>query len=413
MKVVHVKEERNHMATTFEMTVSCPSARAGAAERLLCRAHDRVANLENELTEFRAHSPVAKLNQAPPLERVRFTYAGIELLEISENLRFRTRGAFDCTAKSGPDAVRYPRLGWDAETLEVWRLNPGVRLGFGAIGKGYALDQVRLLLLQEGFGDFLLSAGGSSLIISGFAAPGDPWSFGWSWQKDADGLPLGLPLTHSSGKPVAIGVSGVEEQGNHLIDPRTRSNRDYLALSALIGHDSAARADALSTALFITGFDQGREWMAELTESPAAAVIGADHVPRWNGIFQGFWGGIASLLLAIGLISVPLPSHARTKEPSVAAKRMPITAPAKPIDPPKAAAIAEESVSLDAATESLQNGEGEVDLGGGDSPKDSFLPYVVERNSLWAIPAGFMFLFVLIHLRKSKPQPRSRPGPGH
>ncbi len=406
MKVVHVKEERKHMATTFEMTVSCASARSGAAERLLSRAHDRIASLENELTEFRTQSPVAKLNQAPVLERVRFTYAGIELLEICENLRLRTRGAFDCTAKSGPDAIQHPRLGWDAETLEVWRLNPGVRLGFGAIGKGYALDQVRLLLLQEGFGDFLLSAGGSSLIISGFAAPGDPWSFGWSWQKDRDGLPLGLPLIHSSGKPVAIGVSGVEEQGNHLIDPRTRSHLDYLSLSALIGHDSAARADALSTALFITGFDQGCEWMAELIESPAAAVIGPDHIPRWNGIFQGFWGGIASIFLAVGLISAPSPSHAGTKAVPVVAQRVPVTAPT-------AAVVAEESVSLDAASASLQNGEGEIDLGGGDSLKDSFLPYVVERNSIWAIPAGFMFLFVLIHLRKSKPQHRPRPGSGH
>ena len=376
------------MATTFEMTVSCASSRSGAAERLLSRAHGLVARLENELTEFRPKSPVSILNSSEPGERVQFSQAGLELIEISEGLRARTRGAFDCTAKSS-GFCSYPRLGWDLERLQVWRTRAEVCLSFGAIGKGYALDQVRLLLLQEGFGDFLLSAGGSSLIISGFAGPGDPWTFGWSWQKDEDGQRLGLPLVHSSGKPVAIGVSGTEEQGNHLIDPRTGSRDEYVALSAFVGHDSAARADALSTALFISGFDQGRLWMSELTESPAVAVIGPDQVPKWNGIFQGFWGGIAVLFLAFGGMAAS-PGRAFAAQPAIISEAQPKVSP-------------EESVSLDAATQGLRSGEGEVDLGGAESSKATFLPYAVERSSLWAIPAAFMGLLALIHLKKRRP----------
>lgn len=324
------------MATTFYLQVSCPAARAGVAQATLEGAHREIARLEDELSEFRPASPVHRLNQAAPGERVELTVDGAELLSRSRAIALRTRGAFDPTAKS--QGAR-DGIGFEPRTRQAWRLHAGARLGFGAIGKGYALDLVRVILEREGFTDFLLSAGGSSQILSGFAAPGQPWRWGWS---DAS-------FTHQSGIPVALGVSGTEERGAHLI---ARGPHAAFPRSALVASPSAAEADALSTALFVGGWEESLQASRDEWMPPALAQIDADGTPRWNGTFQKLWGAIALLCL------LPL------------------------------GALADDgSVNLDA-----------MDPAGAQT----FTPYLFERNSWWALLPILTLVVVLAHLRRTK-----------
>ena len=58
----------------------------------------------------------------------------------SFELRKQSGNAFDPLAKSTGSA---PALEWDATTREVWKKTEGTWLGFGAIGKGFALDRAR------------------------------------------------------------------------------------------------------------------------------------------------------------------------------------------------------------------------------------------------------------------------------
>ncbi|MGZ3672321.1 MAG: FAD:protein FMN transferase, partial [Bdellovibrionota bacterium] len=214
MSWVQVRLDQNHMATTFELHVSCDEARARAAEAVLRHAHREIARLENELSEFREGSPVFGLNRARAFEPVRITNSVRDLLQLAESLRGKSQGAFNPLCKSAPGkgAVLIA-----ADGKHFFKTEDGVRLGFGAIGKGYALDQVKLLLVREGFSDYLLSAGGSSILLSGFAAPETPWTWAWSWKKDADGAYRGKRFAHASGRPVALGVSGTLEQGEHIL----------------------------------------------------------------------------------------------------------------------------------------------------------------------------------------------------
>jgi thiamine biosynthesis lipoprotein ApbE len=284
MSWVEICLEQNHMATTFEFHVSCEEERAFAAETVLSEAHREVTRLENELSEFKLESPVARLNQAVAYEPVPITTAVRELLQIAESMRLKSKGTFNPLWRSQgkPGAVLISGGG-----NTFFKTENGTHLGFGAIGKGYALDHVRLLLEREGFRDYLLSAGGSSVLLSGFAGPETPWRWAWSWKKDSDGAYLGRRFTHSTGRTIALGVSGLLEQGSHIMGEGNSS------LSALVAHGSAARADALSTALFVSGWQDVERLRDPLQPMPLAWIDTEENL-SWNGDFEACWGSPCS-----------------------------------------------------------------------------------------------------------------------
>ena len=358
---LHVTAEQNHMATTFRFIIACPATEAARAERLLKSCQLLVARLEDELTEFREVSPVHRLNHAALEEWVSFSAHGTKLLQRSLELSALTQGAFDPTAKSSSIALTLAlneRIELDLSRERVRRFHAGVQLGFGAIGKGYALDQVRMELEREGFQNFCLSAGGSSTVLSGESAPSEDWRFGWTWTAVRGADSYGLSLSHGAKKPISLGVSGTHEKGFHLVNPRSgKAVSEGAPLSVLVGHPQAADADALSTALFVSGWEQAIENLKGLPQEVALAQIDAKGTPRWNGIFQKYWGALAMLTLWMA----PLAS-------------------------------AEESVDLAA-----------------DGSLDHFNPYVFDRDSTWLILPAFGIFYVLIHLYQYKNRPKRPP----
>ncbi len=347
-QALHVQVARKHMNTTFDLRISCDSTRALAAQTVLLEAHETVSRLERALSEFLPDSPVAQLNQASPFERIAFPAPAMALLELSLHLGAQTEGAFDVGAK-GARAV-FPRFGFDIATQTAWRCGPGERLSFAAIGKGFALDEVRSHIEREGFGNFLLNAGGSSQIFSGFSANGEPWQWAWAWNKDANGVPMGIGFSHSAGEPISLGVSGTMEQGHHLIDPRSGKLANA-SQTALVAARSAATSDALSTALFVSGWEQAHK-LTEPLEVPALAHISPTGIPSWNGRFQTLWGGVMSVLLALLL---PLRAF----------------------------------------------GDEDIDLS--DLGMQDFAPYAVHRDPIWILLPLAALGLVFLHLKNSRP----------
>jgi len=358
MNPSHLTLAQNHMKTTFSFTISCEPSRLRGAEQTLDEAHHRVTELENELSEFLEHSPVYQLNQAAPGVEIALPDSAIDLLRIGSRLSERTGNAFSCTAKTPPQFRN--ALTWDEQARTATRLHSQVRVGFGAIGKGYALDQVRALIEQAGFVDFMLNAGGSSLILSGFSSPETPWRWGWSWGRDADGDSVGISFSHASALPVAIGVSGRHEKGDHLLDPVL--GRPVAGMqSALVAQTSATEADALSTALFVGGWDKALAHFVNLETPPALAIIDDEQIPRWNGPFQRLWGAIVSLICCF-LVTPP-----------------------------------------------AWGDDGAVDLN--DLGVEDFTPYLFDRNNWWILAPVAMLVIVLIHLKDSRPKTRPQSNP--
>ena len=263
-------------------------------------------------------------------------------------------GSFDPLSKSSDPS---PGLGWDQATQEVWKLTPGTWLGFGAIGKGCALDHVRGMIELAGFENYLLSAGGIQHRFVGARGAQHPLEVGMELEKGSPRAEVsGLLSADDSGKKIALGVSGTHEKGQHLIGARANLK------SALIGLPSAADADALSTALFVSGWDESKTFFGGLPIAPAAGWIDETETPHWNGVFQNLWDSVKSLALFL-MVALPL------------------------------LALQAQSALCDEA----------VDLGGLSGGSKDFTPYVFDRNSAWILLPVFCFLVVLSHLIKTKP----------
>ncbi len=357
MSAKHLKLSQNHMATTFDFVISCGETRLVAAREVLLQGHRLVSQLEAELTEFIDESPIATINRSLPGTRIKVTQSAIDLFVLSERLRMATQGAFHCCAKSAP--LSDASFSWDAQSMTAWRNTKATHIGFGAIGKGYALDRVRELIEQAGFQDYFLSGGGSSLIICGFCAPKVAWKWGWSWQKAQNADPLGISFSHEGGASVAIGVSGLHEKGFHIIDPRN-NEKAQTARSALVALPSAAEADALSTALFVGGWEEETKHFAKLPTLPAMAVIDNDSKPRWNGTFQKLWGSVSSFVPIVCLFF----------------------------------------------WSSLLLADDSVDLGG---TADVFAPYTFDRNYWFTLLPLAALGLVLLHLQKLNSRPQTQP----
>lgn len=251
---------QNHMATTFSLTLSVPRREIRRAESCLNEAHALIDRHEKDLSEFLPESPIYRWNQASPDNKPKLKGRALDLLKVSTTLEELTGRAFSPFAK-------------------------GTGISFGAIGKGYTLDGVRDLIDSWGYKNYLLNAGGSSLLLSGFASPENPWKVGWS----VEGKDISYSLTHFTGHAIALGISGTSEKGFHILDPQTGAPIAH-AKSALVSHPSAAYADALSTALFVAGWKSSINTFSKFIEKPGLALVDKANETSWNGTFEKQWG---------------------------------------------------------------------------------------------------------------------------
>ncbi len=247
-------------------------------------AHDciqKVRDLEAELSEFKPTSSVGQINLSFPKTEVKVTPDFAKLFLKACEIRVRTLGAFDPFIKSD-FRITPADYHFDSEQLIFVKKNSVLKLSFGAIGKGYALDEVAEFLRQAQFNSFVISAGGSSIIRSQVEGiPAEEKIF-WVLDKDqAAGDNLGYSGTWLETEPLAqrslisYSVSAEYERGKHIL-----GGASYAPLqSTLVAEASACMSDALATAFFVAGWEGVSEW------GGAAAFLSVDHeqIPSWNG----------------------------------------------------------------------------------------------------------------------------------
>jgi len=228
----------------------------------LCNRFDS----QSELRRIAAHPGVAV-----PVNEI--LYAAVEFaLAVAEG----TGGAFDPTvghlmetrgfnrdyrtglasntalASEGAVSYRDVQLDPDAKTITLRR--PLV-LDLGAIAKGLAIDLAAREL--EPLEHYAIDAGGD-LYLAGRNPAGEPWTVGIRHPRRDREVIASVRVSD-----VAICTSGDYERqdignvaGHHIIDPRHGTTADVV-VSATVIAPSAMLADALATAAFVLGGDEG------------------------------------------------------------------------------------------------------------------------------------------------------------
>jgi thiamine biosynthesis lipoprotein len=271
-----LRVSRRAMATTFEVAIpyGTPDALDAATDAL-----DLIDELEDQLTVYRDHSEVSRLNATAAAGPVVVEEKLFDLFSFCARLTAETAGAFDCAAGALTKAWgfyrREGRVPTPAERAEAMArtgmrhviLDPaartvkfrkaGLEFNLGGVGKGYALDRAAELLRRKwGISSALLHGGSSSVVAVGHP-PGD--RTGWP-----------VAIRHPSNEARTLGVVRLRDQAlgtsaatfqffvynghklGHLIDPRTGWPAAGTASASVVA-PTGAEADAISTAFFVLG----------------------------------------------------------------------------------------------------------------------------------------------------------------
>ncbi len=249
------------MATEFQIMVAGTGeakARSAAAEALR-----DLEPLEAELSRFRSDSDISRINSLAAGESTPVGPAAYDCIALAKDVHEATGGAFDITMSpllavwATPDhAPRQPSEGelrrarsavgigkveLHPDRTGVTVLGDDLWLDLGGIGKGYALDQMAVLLRRSGIDNALLDAGGSTLLAVGAGPEGEGWPVG-------QGIPGGETIRLADR---AFSGSAFTERGEHIIDPRAGRPVPASKGNAWALAPSAALADALSTAFLV------------------------------------------------------------------------------------------------------------------------------------------------------------------
>ena len=176
----------------------------------------------------------------------------------------------------------------DAENGTVFFADPLLRLDLGAIGKGWATERVAQWLLQSEMPSFIISAGGN---VRCGEPPRDGrafWGVGVQDPDDQFGSTLkdvifitGMSVVSSGDYQRYYTVDGVRY--HHIIDPDTLFPSTFMRQVTVVTEDSGY-ADALSTALFLMPYEEGRALVDALDGVEAYWVLNDGAVRYTDGM---------------------------------------------------------------------------------------------------------------------------------
>lgn len=289
------------MGSAFEFVIIADEA---DGERLMNESVGEVMRIEQLLTEFSTTSQTSLLNQHAGIKPVQVDEEVYAILKRCQELSRLTQGAFDITAGvlkklynfkgvsfvlPGGEQINQALRKTGADKIQlradnkVYLTVPGMHIGFAAVGKGYAADMVKKLLIKQGVMAGVISASGD-LTAWGHRLDGSPWKIGIADPAQRDSVLLWIPVENAS-----VATSGDYEQYfeangirySHTIDPK--SGRPVTGIkSVTIVSPSAELSDALATAVFVMGIDVGLHFVEQLPDIHAL-IVRADNEVFMSG----------------------------------------------------------------------------------------------------------------------------------
>jgi thiamine biosynthesis lipoprotein len=279
-------------------------AKATAAADQVSREFDR---LESLLSVWKPGSDVVRLNDAAGRQPVAVSNETLEVLMAARIGSERTNGKFDITfgalaeiwkfdhdqdnrvpnraaIEARLHLVDFRAVQVNAAQRTAFITRPGVRVHLGGIGKGYAVDVAVGLLRQQGFGDFLVQAGGD--MYAAGSNNGTPWKLGIADPRGSHEAFAALEI-----RDATFSTSGDYERSfvkdgvryHHLIDP-DRGEPARGCRSVTIVTNRATMADVLSTGVFIMGPEDGMALIEKLDDVEGVIVTASNEVLISSGL---------------------------------------------------------------------------------------------------------------------------------
>lgn len=259
------------MGTVFEIKIFARDE--NTAKKSISEAFDEISRLEGMFSVFLPDSEVSKLNKSG---RAAVSAEALEVTKTSKYYSEISGGAFDITVlplielwksskKNGkmpsPSAIEKAKKLAGSKNILIDEKNrritlalKGMKLDFGGIAKGYAVDRACELLKKSGIESGMVNAGGNMRVWGNKV-----WKIALQNPRDKSGYITVLRLKNTS-----VATSGDYERYffldkkriSHIINPLSGYSAEE-TISATIITEKAVAADALSTAVFVLGPEKG------------------------------------------------------------------------------------------------------------------------------------------------------------
>jgi len=239
-----------------------------------------ITRIENLISDWKPTSQVSEVNANAGIRPVQVDREVFDLTERAVALSKLTGGAFDIsfaamdriwkfdgsmtempTAEAilkSVEKVGYQNIILDKAHTTIFLKKKGMKIGFGALGEGYATDRCRDMMLKKGIKAGIVNASGD-MSAWGKQPDGSDWVIGIRDPNRQGELFAVVPLRQG-----AVVTSGSYEKFvvfndkrySHIINPATGYPATGLTSVTVFG-PSAEKANGFSTSLMVMGKDAG------------------------------------------------------------------------------------------------------------------------------------------------------------
>lgn len=239
-----------------------------------------ITRIENLISDWKPDSQVSQVNQNAGIRPVKVDREVFELTQRAIQFSEATRGGFDVsfaamdriwkfdgsmTEMPSPEAIKksvekvgYKNIILDSVQSTIFLKLKGMKIGFGALGEGYATDKCRNMMLEKGIKAGIVNGSGD-MTAWGRQPNGKDWNIGMTNPFQPDTLFAVVPLNNG-----AVTTSGSYEKFvvfdgkrySHIINPATGYPATGLCSVSVFG-PNAETANGLSTSLMVLGQKEG------------------------------------------------------------------------------------------------------------------------------------------------------------
>ena len=273
------------MGSRYDITVVAQNDTEG--NQFIDVAVSEISRIEKMISSWDPKSETSEIIKNAGIKPVKVDKELFDLIERAIKISELTDGAFDISyasmdkiwkfdgsmkslptneeIESSVEKVGYKNIILDPENQTVFLKVPGMRIGFGAIGKGYSADKSKQLLISMGVEAGIINASGD-LCTWGTQPDGSSWLVGITNPLNKNKVFSWFPLDNnavvtSGNYEKYVVLNGVKY--SHIIDPRTGWPAQGL-VSVSIFAPKAELADALATSVFVMGRETGLDFINQL-----------------------------------------------------------------------------------------------------------------------------------------------------
>ncbi|MDQ6530482.1 FAD:protein FMN transferase [Flavobacterium sp. LHD-85] len=251
-----------------------------SAEKNIDEVIAEITRIEYLISDWKPTSQVSEVNQNAGVKPVKVDREVFELTKRAIKLSEITNGGFDISfaamdriwkfdgsmtempsaeaIKKSVEKVGYKNIILDSTESTIFLKLKGMKIGFGALGEGYATDKCRTMMIAKSVQAGIINGSGD-MSTWGKQPNGKDWKIGITNPFKPDKILAAIPL-----KEGAVTTSGSYEKFvvfngkrySHIINPATGYPATGLCSVTVFG-PNAETANGLSTSMMVLGQKEG------------------------------------------------------------------------------------------------------------------------------------------------------------